>query len=232
MFKQCRKYVFSFLLLFFLLIPLLSLAQNAPSNCGVSGNTIEFCNPLAFVTVEGLTGKLLTSLQGIIVTLAIVFIVIGAVLYVTSAGDEKRITSAKNAILAAMIGLAIGIAAPSLLKELYIVLKGEQAVINCDNLPGATSEDIEECRRTQATYQGAPTLLDILLRTLNFLLSIFGTLAIIMLVIGGLMYLVAGGDEKRIDTGKKIVKFAVIGIVVCFSALIIVKQIAKFFVTS
>jgi hypothetical protein len=46
-------------------------------------------------------------------------------------------------------------------------------------------------------------------------------------VIGGGMYLTAYGDEKKIDSGKKIVTYAIIGIVVALSALVVVRQIAN-----
>ncbi len=157
--------------------------------------------------MQDATGAFLSALQGIIVTLALVFLVLGGVLYVISAGDEGRIKTAKAAITAAMIGLAIGIAAPAFLKEIYGVL-------------GAPAP---------AAVSGATSLGTILQNVLNFLLSMVGILAIIMLVIGGLMYFAAAGDEKRADTAKSIVKFAIIGIAVALASLVIVTQIAKFF---
>jgi hypothetical protein len=51
-----------------------------------------------------------------------------------------------------------------------------------------------------------------------------------MLVVGGLMYITAAGDEGRVETGKKIVTYAVIGIAVALSALVIVTQVAKLLV--
>ena len=41
------------------------------------------------------------------------------------------------------------------------------------------------------------------------------------------MYLTAYGDEKRIDTGKKTITYAILGIVVTLAALVIVRQIAN-----
>jgi hypothetical protein len=163
---------------------------------------------LKFSTVEEVLGGLLAALRGIIVVLALVFIVIGAVLYITSAGNDSRMTLAKGAITAAMIGLAIGIAAPSFLKEIASIL-------------GWSTVD--------ASLTGAQSLSEIALNVLKFLLSIVGVLGIIMLVIGGIMYLTAAGDEDRIDTGKKIVKYAIIGITLALAALIIVSQIAALF---
>jgi hypothetical protein len=148
--------------------------------------------------------SVLGYLQSLVVLLALVFIVIGGLLYITSGGNDGQIKTAKGAITAAVIGLAIGIAAPTFLREIATILgwSGDQSAI-----------------------AGASSLYTILLNTLNFLLGIVGVLAVIMLVIGGFMYLTAAGDEKRIDTGKDIIKYSIIGIVVVLSALVIVKQV-------
>lgn len=168
-----------------------------------------FTNPLKFNTVEEVLGSLLGTLRGIIVVLSIVFIVIGAIFYITSAGDEGRMKTAKGAITASMIGLALGIAAPSFLKEIGEIL-GWGAVNNTE-------------------VSGAKTLTEIATNVLNFLLSIVGILGIIMLVVGGIMYLTAAGDENRIDIAKRIVWYSIIGIITALAALVIVTQIASFF---
>ena len=186
----------------FLLLPL-----------GVSAATlvvsVPFTNPIGFTSVDNLLTSLLNSLQGIIVVISIIFIVIGAILYITSAGDEKRMTTAKAAITASMIGLAIGVAAPSFLKEIYIILKPT------GSLPTAVV--------------AAPSFATIALNTLNFLLGVVGVITIIMLVVGGIMYLTSAGNENKIDTAKKIVKWSIVGIAITLAALVIVKQIASFF---
>src|SRR3989344_349159 len=186
----------------FLLLPL-----------GVSAATlvvsVPFTNPIGFTSVDNLLTSLLNSLQGIIVVISIIFIVIGAILYITSAGDEKRITTAKAAITASMIGLAIGVAAPSFLKEIYIILKPT------GSLPTAVV--------------AAPSIATIALNTLNFLLGVVGVITIIMLVVGGIMYLTSAGNENKIDTAKKIVKWSIVGIAITLAALVFVKQIASFF---
>ncbi len=182
-----------------------------PGGVTTSNSTpITFTNPLQYDTVEGVLDSILDTLRGIIVILSLVFIVIGAILYITSAGNDKQMTMAKGAITAAMIGLAIGLAAPSFLKEIGTVL-GWDASVNQDALVGAK------------------TLSQIARNVLDFLLSIVGVLAIIMLVVGGIMYLTAAGNEDQLDSGKKIVKYSIIGIAVALASLVIVSQIATFF---
>ncbi|RXK81595.1 hypothetical protein EST62_11610 [Chlorobaculum sp. 24CR] len=134
-------------------------------------------------------------------------------LYIVSSGNEKMLGTAKKMILAAMIGLALGIAAPSFLKEIATILDW-----------GGTGEEIP------TEVQEAQTLSQIAERLLNFLLSMVGILSIMMIVVGGLMYFAAAGDEKRADTAKKIIMFSVVGVAVALAALIIVRQIANFIV--
>jgi hypothetical protein len=50
-----------------------------------------------------------------------------------------------------------------------------------------------------------------------------------MLVVGGLMYLTGGGDEKKIETAKAIVKYALIGIAIALASLLLTTQVAGFF---
>jgi hypothetical protein len=177
-----------------------------PMVASADTTTISFSNPLSFSTVEGLLSSVLAALQGIIVTLSLVFIVFGAVMYVLSAGDDGRMKTAKSAITAALIGLALGLAAPSFLKEIGTVLGW-----------------------SDTTTSSALSLTTIATNVLNFFLSIIGILAIIMMVVGGTMYLTAAGDEDRIDEGKKIVKYSIIGIAIALAALVIVTQVVDFF---
>ncbi len=194
---------------YYLLVPAIILILSAFCNVSFAQNSVTFTNPLGFTTVQDVLGSLLNHLQGIIVTIAIIFIIIGAILYMTSAGDEGRMRTAKGAITAAMIGLAIGIAAPSFLKEISGILGWTMP-----STPG---------------YGSPLSLAQIALKALDFLLSIVGVLALIMLIVGGVMYLTSAGDENRIDQGKKIVTYSIVGIVIALAAMLIVKQIANFF---
>jgi hypothetical protein len=184
------------------------------ASCSAAGDTTvtgalvatKFTNPLDFDTVEEFLGGILSAIQGIIVVLALVFILIGAVMILVSAGNSGMVEKGKAAITMALLGLAIGVAAPSLLKQLSIIIGWG---------PGAAGAGL--------------TLSEIAMRVLNFLLGTMGILALIMLVIGGIMYLTSAGDEDRIDKGKEIFKYSLIGVVMAMSAMVLVTQIAKFF---
>ena len=56
----------------------------------------------------------------------------------------------------------------------------------------------------------------------NTILYIVGIIAVIMLIIGGIKYVVSGGDSKKVTDAKNTVLYAIIGLVVCFLAFAIV----------
>lgn len=59
----------------------------------------------------------------------------------------------------------------------------------------------------------------------NWLLAIFGFIAILGFVISGIQYLLAAGDESQAETAKRNMKYAIIGIIVALSGFVIVQFI-------
>ena len=62
-------------------------------------------------TIESVISLALNVLTVIVGGLAVAFIVVGGIKYVTSGGDEKKVASAKNTLLYAIIGLVVAIVA-------------------------------------------------------------------------------------------------------------------------
>lgn len=188
-----------------------STTTAAPTTTGPTGGmvTVGVTNPLGFTKVEDLLGKILTYLQGLIVIFSLIMIAIGAFLYIASAGNSGRVETAKKCITAALIGLAIAIAAPAFLRQISDILGWSAAT-----LPAGAGTTL--------------TLIQIANNILSFLLSVVGVIALIMLVVGAFMYLTAAGDEDRIDTGKNIVKYSIIGIAIALGAMVLVRQVANF----
>ena len=56
----------------------------------------------------------------------------------------------------------------------------------------------------------------------NVVLYIVGVVAVIMLIIGGIKYVVSGGDAKKVTDAKNTVLYAIIGLVIAFLAFAIV----------
>ncbi|MGK2849078.1 MAG: hypothetical protein ACSLEX_03355 [Minisyncoccota bacterium] len=66
---------------------------------------------------------------------------------------------------------------------------------------------------------------ELLMSLMNWLLAIIGFIAIIAFIISGLQYLTAVGDEKRAETAKDNMRYAIIGIIVALSGWIIISAI-------
>lgn len=73
----------------------------------------------------------------------------------------------------------------------------------------------------------APKVSTVLLNALNFLLQIFGLLAIIGIVVSAIMYVSALGDEKQIQRAKKSLSYSIIGIVIALGGMIVIKTLIK-----
>lgn len=65
----------------------------------------------------------------------------------------------------------------------------------------------------------------VLKKIINWLLGIVGTLAILIFIVSGIKYIVSVGDTKEAESAKKIMTFAIIGLVVALSGLIVVNTI-------
>ena len=56
----------------------------------------------------------------------------------------------------------------------------------------------------------------------NVLLFIIGAISVIMIIIGGLRYIVSGGDASKVSAAKNTILYAVVGIVVALLAYAII----------
>lgn len=54
-------------------------------------------------------------------------------------------------------------------------------------------------------------------------LLIVGVISVIMLIWGGIRYIISGGDSKKVTDAKNTVLYAIIGLIICLLAYAIVK---------
>jgi hypothetical protein len=78
--------------------------------------------------------------------------------------------------------------------------------------------------------QGAsPT--NLIATIVNVLLFIVGAIAVVMIIIGGIMYATSAGDSGQVTKAKNTILYAVIGLVVAFLAFAIVQFVVTKFTT-
>lgn len=180
------------------------------SSAGDSTDSI-LNNPFNQTNITDFFEAVIQNLQGIIAFLAVCFIVIGGILYITAGGSQGMLLAAKICIVGAILGLALAAGGPSFLQQIRISVYGDLVTPIPNDLGSA------------------PTVREIVVRVISFLLSIVGMLAIIGLTISGIMYLFAGGDSTQAENAKRAMKYSIIGIIFAAASLILVRQIIEFF---
>ena len=81
---------------------------------------------------------------------------------------------------------------------------------------GAEAARCDECPENLFGNEG------VFKQVTNVVLYIVGVIAVIMLIIGGIKYVVSGGDAKKVTDAKNTVLYAIIGLVIAFLAFAIV----------
>ncbi len=173
-----------------------------------AGSNYNYTNPLKVDSMTAWLSGILAGLQGVVGIIAVMMLVLAGIIYIAAGINSNWMILAKNMATWAIIGFAIVVAVPSLLKEIYDIF----------NTNPTTSPDI---------IKEANFFRDILLNVLRFLLTIIGVFALISFVIAGFKYLTSGGDQGRADSAKKMVFYSIIAVLVSGSGVIIIRQIFK-----
>jgi len=82
-------------------------------------------------------------------------------------------------------------------------------------------KDMEECRKS-----GSCSLNDFVRLFANvsqWILGIVGSLALLMFIYGGLMFIISSGNSEKVTKAKEIIIGAVIGLVIVFTSYMIIQ---------
>ncbi len=69
----------------------------------------------------------------------------------------------------------------------------------------------------------------IIIKVINWILAIVLAVDVLMIIIGGFLYVTAGGDDGRAKKGRATVMNAIIGLVIIIMAYVIANVVANFF---
>src|SRR4030042_2824301 len=180
---------------------------NPFSSSGLNTQTSSFPNPLG--ENMGTVDRVIMSLQGylnsVAAIVAMIFILIGAALYaIAGLGKTSLAELGKKIVIVATCGFAVVVGAPVIWAEIR-------------NIIGGNPENV-------ASTSGAVKIVNGILPGFMVLVGLY---AIIGFLIGAITMLVAAGDEKRMERGKTILKWVLLGTVIAIGAVVIAKQIIK-----
>lgn len=72
---------------------------------------------------------------------------------------------------------------------------------------------------------GQSSIRQLALTMLRFVLGFLGIVAVIMIIYGGLLYVTSAGNEENATKGKKILMYAITGIVIIFISFALVNTV-------
>jgi len=70
---------------------------------------------------------------------------------------------------------------------------------------------------------GQSDLMTMIYGIINWAIGIAALVCVVVLIVSGYKYITAAGDENKVESATKTLTFAIIGLVVCFIAVILVK---------
>ena len=130
----------------------------------------------------------------------------------TFENNLKSMKSKMQILSQALIVLALMTGALSLLS---FIPAASAAILNPTDVPPSI---------TEATG-GQNSIRGLILTIVDYFLGFLGLLAVIMVVYGGVTYVSSAGEDEAIGKAKKIIMYALVGIVVILLAFVLVRAI-------
>ncbi len=150
-------------------------------------------------TISEFLTNIIVFVSSFVAIVTAVVILFGGLMYVFSAGDERRAAQAKNIILFAIIGLIIAVNT-SIIVGLIQDVAGDPAG------PGL----------------GVGPIIELIGQIGIIILAPLALIATGAIVYGGYMYITSAGEEDRARRGKQIIIYALVGVfITLISALIV-----------
>jgi len=78
-----------------------------------------------------------------------------------------------------------------------------------------------------AATGGEGSIRALILRIVDFFLLFLGLIAVIMIIYGGVTYVTAAGNEEKVGKAKKIIMYAIIGIVIVLISFALVNTVIR-----
>ncbi len=106
---------------------------------------------------------------------------------------------------------------PAMVLGLSFALAPAASAANCDTSNLSLSSGAN-CAQGNEQPAGLFTQGGVFQTITNILLFLIGAIAVIMLIIGGVRYVISGGDQAQVTSAKNTILYAIVGIVVAFLA--------------
>ena len=120
--KEFKKVIFSIFIWLFLLFVFCPVITHADASATAAATSTSLQDPLKGVTVAGFIGRVINGAMGILGAVALFVMIVGGFQWLTSGGNEEKIKKGTQAMLWAVIGIAIALSSYVFVKTWLDVL--------------------------------------------------------------------------------------------------------------
>ncbi len=145
----------------------------------------------------------ITFIKYLLGSVTVLFIVVSAMGLIMGGGEEA-VTSAKKRLAASSLGLLLVMFSTVFVDQVFYVV------------------DLNSSRTGVIPQVDAIQGLRELIAVTNIVVTFVGPIMVLMMIAGGIMYIISAGDDGKTETAKKLIFNAIIGIVVIYGAFAIV----------
>ena len=152
------------------------------------------------------TQIIITFIKYFVGGVAILYIIRSGLRLITAGESEEKVAIDKKNLTYGAIGLVLIIIADTAISEVFFK-------IDLTRYPGVggAEPEIDPARGVQE-----------IVGFTNFIVSIVGPIAVLALLAGGVMYIIAAGEEEKMARAKRLILLALVGIVLIYGAFAIV----------
>jgi len=72
---------------------------------------------------------------------------------------------------------------------------------------------------------GETSVRSLALRIVNYFLGFLGLIAVIMVIYGGITYVISAGNDESVGNAKKIIQYALVGIIIILVSFVLVQAV-------
>ena len=143
----------------------------------------------------------------VILPLSILTMIVAWFMYISSEGDEEKLSQAKQISRGSIISVTI------------LLFSGV--------LKNFLQKPLQDIDSGDATLNSLPNVIQ---NTSNLLLTFVWGFAVFILVYNGIQYMVAAGDPEKIDKAKRQTRYAIIGLLMAVLAYYLIDFVIGFWV--
>lgn len=140
--------------------------------------------------------------------LAIAYFIYSGFVFMTSQGNPERVGAGRKGMINATVGLVVALMSANLVSLIAGMF---------DDTGDTGSIDIPGVEADSGTME----------TVLKYIFAIVGAVSVLMVVIGGIRYIISAGNPQQAATAKNTIIYALVGLIIAVSAFVIVNFIFR-----